>query len=162
MAGREESTRLRFIPACLAKVEASVARCLRTPPERCYPLGLDPSVRDCLRSNRNRSIVVVCNYNLGPITAEPCRAKASPLHPSSILFRPHHRRPAALSLLSSLQSMVEAPGTAPGSERLISTAFIAIAGRIRHPEYRRTAARMKGPRRYCAASHATHRSVSRS
>ena len=31
--------------------------------------------------------------------------------------------------------MVEAPGTAPGSEWLITTAFIAIAGRIRHPEY---------------------------
>jgi len=27
--------------------------------------------------------------------------------------------------------MVEAPGTAPGSERLITIAFIAIAGRIR-------------------------------
>ena len=31
---------------------------------------------------------------------------------------------------------MEAPGTAPGSERLITTAFIAIAGRIRHDEYR--------------------------
>jgi hypothetical protein len=32
--------------------------------------------------------------------------------------------------------VVEAPGTAPGSERLITTAFIAIAGRIRPGEYR--------------------------
>ena len=31
--------------------------------------------------------------------------------------------------------MVEAPGTAPGSEWLITTAFIAIAGRIRQREY---------------------------
>lgn len=31
--------------------------------------------------------------------------------------------------------MVEAPGTAPGSERLITVAFIAIAGRIRPAEY---------------------------
>ena len=33
-------------------------------------------------------------------------------------------------------NMVEAPGTAPGSEWLITTAFIAIAGRIRPPVYR--------------------------
>ena len=32
--------------------------------------------------------------------------------------------------------VVEAPGTAPGSERLITTAFIAIAGPIRPGEYR--------------------------
>lgn len=34
------------------------------------------------------------------------------------------------------EEMVEAPGTAPGSERLITTAFIAIAGRIRQQEYK--------------------------
>ena len=32
--------------------------------------------------------------------------------------------------------MVEAPGTAPGSDRLITTAFIAIAGRASTPNIR--------------------------
>src|SRR3974390_3132005 len=34
-----------------------------------------------LRGLSNRSIVVVGNYESGPITAEPCRAKARPLRP---------------------------------------------------------------------------------
>jgi hypothetical protein len=44
---------------------------------------------------------------------------------SSILFRPH-QKPAALFRLRAL--VVEAPGTAPGSEEFITTVvFIAIA-----------------------------------
>src|SRR5947207_13293243 len=80
------------------------------------------------------------------MTAEPCRAKAKPFTPSSILVRPHQMPPrevrdfvshACPRLLSvERRHLVEAPGTAPGSERLITTAFIAIAGRIRHSEYR--------------------------
>src|ERR1044071_3582317 len=79
------------------------------------------------------------------MTAEPCRAKAKPFTPSSILVRPHQMPPRAsrlcLTCLPTLlerygrRHLVEAPGTAPGSERLITTAFIAIAGRIRHHEY---------------------------
>src|ERR1700730_271097 len=41
-----------------------------------------------LRSKGNRSIVVVCNYEVGPITAEPCRAKARPLLPRRSYFAP--------------------------------------------------------------------------
>src|SRR5262245_41239407 len=69
-----------------------------------------------LRSLSNRSIVVVGNYCCGPITAEPCRAKARPLHPRRSCFAPAkaQARPWAL---------VEAPGTAPGSDRLITTAI---------------------------------------
>ena len=62
------------------------------------------------------------------MTAEPCRAKDRPLHSPSNLFRPR-RNPPLPRLRSRLsqRALVEAPGTAPGSEELISTPFIAIA-----------------------------------
>jgi len=62
------------------------------------------------------------------MTAEPCRAKDRPLHSPSNLFRPR-RNPPLPRLGSRLheRAWVEAPGTAPGSEELISTPFIAIA-----------------------------------
>src|SRR5690242_9650257 len=41
-----------------------------------------------LRGLSNRSIVVVGNYESGPITAEPCRAKARPLRPRRSCFAP--------------------------------------------------------------------------
>src|SRR6516225_3371330 len=41
-----------------------------------------------LRGQGNRSIVVVCNYEFGPITVEPCRAKARPLRPRRSCFAP--------------------------------------------------------------------------
>src|SRR3974390_931481 len=70
------------------KVEASVARCLRTPPSGANPLGLQIGLSDCLRSQSNRSIVVVGNYEFGPITPEPCRAKVCPLRPRRSYFAP--------------------------------------------------------------------------
>jgi len=57
-----------------------------------------------------------------------CRAKAKSFTPSSILFRPHQMPPYA-SWRCARRHVVEAPGTAPGSDRLITTAFIAIAGK---------------------------------
>src|SRR5215471_3081599 len=41
-----------------------------------------------LRGLGNRSIVVVGNYEFGPITVEPCRAKARPLRPRRSYFAP--------------------------------------------------------------------------
>ena len=70
--------------------------------------GFKIGISNRLRGLSNRSIVVVCNYCSGPITAEPYRAKARPLHPRRSYFAP---------------IMVEAPGTAPGSEWLIATAI---------------------------------------
>src|SRR3984893_4023461 len=61
------------------------------------------------------------------MTAEPCRAKDRPLHSPSNLFRPLRNPPRTLENAS--RALVEAPGTAPGSEELISTPFIAIAAK---------------------------------
>ena len=68
-----------------------------------------------LRGLSNRSIVVVGNYEFGPITSEPSRAKARPLRPRRSYFAPTEAR-------LSLRVWVEAPGTAPGSEGFIATA----------------------------------------
>src|ERR1700720_2943346 len=105
--------------------------CCQVPPDpalKCYLQGLNFGTITALRGNSHRSIVVVSNYNFGPMTAEPCRAKDRPLHSPSNLFRPR-RNPSLPRLGSRLQqrAWVEAPGTAPGSEELISTSFITIA-----------------------------------
>src|SRR5215211_5201525 len=71
-----------------SKVEASVARCLRTPPDAAKTSGLQVGLSNRLRGLSNRSNVVVGNYCCGPITAEPCRAKARPLHPRRSYFAP--------------------------------------------------------------------------
>ena len=88
----------------LAKVGgASVARCPSR--NRAY-------VR-CLGGSSECNVVIVGTC-VWPFTAEPCRAKTAPLPRSSILFRPHRSRPAREG------EMVEAPGTAPGSETSMS------------------------------------------
>src|SRR5215204_713925 len=98
-----------------ARVEASVARCLRTPPDAAKTPGLQVGLSNRLRGLSNRRNVVVCNYCCGPITAEPCRAKARPLHPRRSYFAPAQAH--------ETWAWVEAPGTAPGSDRLITTAI---------------------------------------
>ena len=69
-----------------------------------------------LRSLSNRSKVVVGNYCSSPITAEQYREKARPLRPRRSYFAPAEAR-----LMEG--ALVEAPGTAPGSEWFISTAI---------------------------------------
>src|SRR6478609_11631282 len=68
-----------------------------------------------LRGLSNRSIVVVGNYECGPITAEPCRAKVRPLRPRRSYFAPAET--------CARRALVEAPGTAPGSDGFIATAI---------------------------------------
>src|SRR3974390_3199484 len=78
--------------------------------------GFRSVFQTALRGLSNRSIVVVGNYESGPITAEPCRAKARPLRPRRSCFAPAGARRLGWA-------RVEAPGTAPGSERFITTAI---------------------------------------
>src|SRR5712691_8534485 len=99
----------------MGKVGASVARCPRTPPDAAKTSGLRSVFQAALRGLSNRSIVVVGNFEFGPITAEPCRAKARPLRPRRSCFAPVQTRPR--------RAWVEAPGTAPGSEGFIATAI---------------------------------------
>ena len=79
-----------------------------------------------LRGLGNRSIVVIGNYECGPITAEPCRAKARPLRPRRSYFDPvigDGNAQSNESLLAGPLGLVESPGTAPGSDRFITTAI---------------------------------------
>src|ERR1700742_814704 len=73
-----------------------------------------------LRSLSNRSKVVVGNYCSSPITAEQYREKARPLRPRRSYFAPAKTRDPRRGVLRAL---VEAPGTAPGSEWFIATAI---------------------------------------
>ena len=103
------------------KVEASVARCLRTPPDGAYPARtLSIGITNRLRGLRYRSIVVVGNYGLvhhgGTIPG-----KSTSFTPSSILFRPRWWSRRVLP---------------PGPKGLLQRPFITIAGLRRHPEYR--------------------------
>src|SRR5215475_12932234 len=52
------------------------------------PQGFKSVFQTALRGLGNRSIVVVGNYEYGPITVEPCRAKARPLRPRRSYFAP--------------------------------------------------------------------------
>ena len=65
--------------------------------------------------------IIVGTYTISPITAEPCRAKATSLRVRRSYFTPN-------SWAGKPAQMVEVPGTAPGSEPFITRAFIAIAG----------------------------------
>ena len=72
------------------KVQASVARCLRTPPCLARDKGLKVSV--WLLLTQQRPPEHDCRWQLccfGPITVVPHRDKANPFTRSSILFRPH-------------------------------------------------------------------------
>ena len=105
-----------------------------------------PSTSAALRSEGHRSIVVIRNYRFDPITAVSCRAKDHPLGPPSNLFRPRRNPPL------KARALVEAPGTAPGSERLIPMPIY----RHSHPRERRFEYRGSEVRREGAAGTSVH------
>src|ERR1700752_2903156 len=89
-----------------------------------------------LRGQSNRSIVVVGNYEFGPITAEPCRAKTRPLRPRRSYFAPVSGEPMTENGdLSVVRRSVVCPPNwwrrrvlPPGPIGLLRRPFIAIAG----------------------------------
>ena len=97
-------------------MEASVARCLRTPPKGATPQDLIPSLGTALRGDGHRSIVVIRNYRFSPITVVQCRVKEPPLRPRRSYFAPAE----ILAPIGLARTWVEAPGTAPGSEWFIA------------------------------------------
>ena len=125
------------------EVEASVARCLRTPPEGATPQGLFRDYRTALSSETCLNIVVICNYRFSPITVVQCREKARSLHPRRSYFAPI--RSCCIKHVAPQQLVVEAPGTAPGSEWLITSAVYRHSRSSRHAEYRDRADAMEGP-----------------
>src|ERR1051326_2266531 len=117
----------------LSRVGASVAGCPRTPPDAAKTSGLRSVFQTALRGLSNRSIVVVGNYCCGPITAEPCRAKARLLRPRRSCFAPAQTRPAGLGWRRRVLP--------PGPKGLLRRPFIAIAGLRRPSQYSRVGAR---------------------
>src|SRR5205085_769929 len=77
------------------------------------------------------------NYEIGPITAEPCRAKARPLRPRRSYFAPTDA--AARRLRSEARGPLHGwrrRVLPPGPIGLLRRPFIAIAGLRRPPQYR--------------------------
>src|SRR5437588_4652934 len=96
------------------------------------PQDFSSVFQTALRGLGNRSIVVVGNYECGPITVEPCRAKARPLRPRRSYFAPVSGTSNQGSLARTLASdycplMVEAPGPAPGPAGFIGPPIYCIA-----------------------------------
>ena len=69
-------------------MQASVARCLRTPPYAARRKGLIFGFSNSLRCESYRSTIVICNCTFWADTVAPSRNKANPFRRSSILFRP--------------------------------------------------------------------------
>ena len=120
------------------KVEASVARCLRTPPAGAYPgRTLSIGITNRLRGLRYRSIVVVGNYGLvhhgGTIPG-----KSTSFTPSSILFRPRRcsaqvrpfgrTDPTEMGCVTHALHRWSRRVLPPGPIGLLRRPFIAIAG----------------------------------
>jgi len=100
-------------------VQASVARCLRTPPYAAKRKDLSFDVVAALRSNGHRSIIVIGNYTIYADNGGSQPSKSiTPLDVRRSYFDP--LRPPIPGVL------VESPGTAPGSDPCITCAFITI------------------------------------
>ena len=94
-----------------------------------------------LRSLSNRSKVVVGNYCISPITAEQYREKTRPLRPRRSCFAPAEARPE----WRLRRALVEAPGTAPGSEWFIATAVYFHSRRTGNPNIGSNCRDAQGP-----------------
>src|SRR3954453_3713060 len=101
------------------KVQASVARCLRTPPEEAKLQGFDlGQVKLLAQPEREAQHSCHCWQLLfRPDNGGTMPGKSSPFTPSSILFHPHQMPPGP-----GWRNVVEVPGTAPGSDRFITMA----------------------------------------
>ncbi len=70
-------------------MQASVARCLRTPPYAARRKGLDFGLVTAYAATATGARLSFAIVLVGPITVVPRRDKANPFRRSSILFRPH-------------------------------------------------------------------------
>ena len=116
-------------------MQASVARCLRTPPEGLIPQDFGSGLyRQLGGEGHRRSTVVVGNYALWTDNGGTSPGQSKHLYTFV--------DPVSAPLVPQRGSLVEPPGTAPGSDPLITRAFITI---VRSPgplTYSAGAARM--------------------
>ena len=103
-------------------MKASVARCLRTPPHSANRREFSVKCRTAIKQLDELPHSCHLQLEYSPITAVQCRTKTQSLHPRRSYFAPikshsEHKVPLAEWFL------VEAPGTAPGSEWFISQAI---------------------------------------
>src|SRR5437764_9647746 len=70
------------------EVQASVARCLRTPPQPAKAKDFNFGLSHCIKQREQPEHSCRWQLYIGPVTTVPSRAKAHPLRPSSILFHP--------------------------------------------------------------------------
>lgn len=74
----------------MREVQASVARCLRTPPYAAKRKDLVSATRTAYAARAIAGArLLLATVHFGPITVVPHRDKANPFRRSSILFRPH-------------------------------------------------------------------------
>ena len=99
-------------------MQASVARCLRTPPYAARRKGLSFGLVTADAAPATGARLSLATVLSAPITVVAHRDKANPFRRSSILFRPH--------VPPMTGCLVEPPGTAPGSDPLITSAFMSI------------------------------------
>jgi hypothetical protein len=76
-------------PCQVMKVQASVARCLRTPPYAAKRKGLSFDLRTALSGESDRSTVVICNCTICTDNGGGSPKQSYIFTRSSILFRPH-------------------------------------------------------------------------
>src|SRR5882762_957630 len=76
------------LPIWVGEVGASVARCPRTPPDAAKTPGLQIGLSNRITQLEQPEHSCHLQLWIGPITAEPCRAKARPLRPRRSYFAP--------------------------------------------------------------------------
>src|SRR5262244_278200 len=112
-----------------SEVEASVARCLRTPPDAAKRQGLKIGLSSCVTQPEQPEQSCRWQLLLWPDNGGTMPSKSTPFTPSSILFRP--RRSSRILELWWRRRVLP-----PGPIGLLRRPFIAIAGLRRHPEYK--------------------------
>src|SRR5436305_14955396 len=92
------------------------------------PLGLQNGLSNCVTQPEQPEHSCRLQLLHSPITAELYREKTRPLRPRRSCFAPAETRQARL-----VRVLVEAPGTAPGSEWFIATAIYFHSRRTGSP-----------------------------
>src|SRR4030088_1524613 len=110
-----------------AEVGASVARCPRTPPDAAKTPGLQIGISNRITQLEQPEHSCRLQLWIGPITAEPCRAKARPLRPRRSYFAPAQNQRDLESGLGWRRRVLP-----PGPKGLLRRPFIAISGLRRH------------------------------